>query len=103
MLRNERGYFLDSPELMRKLGFKPGEKLPDEGFGPVVVEDVMFMCEPSAGLYDIHKGKRVRSPRPHRVRYLCKACRSWVPCGRAAQHNKGKEHKLNYEIMVGRP
>ena len=102
MLRNERGRFLQSHELLPKLGFKPGGHLPVEGFGPVCVDDVLFYCEPAAGHFDVMTGKKVKSSR-HRIRYLCKACRAWIPFGRASQHNKGKSHKLNYEIMVGRP
>jgi hypothetical protein len=102
MLRNEWGRYMQSHELMPKLGFKRGGHLPKEGFGPMVVDDVMFMCEPADGLYDHMTGRKVKSNK-HRIRYLCKTCRVWVPFGRAGQHDKGRNHKLNYEIAMGRP
>ncbi|HEY7416893.1 MAG TPA: hypothetical protein VH593_17030 [Ktedonobacteraceae bacterium] len=92
MLRNSWGRFLHSHELMPLLGFKPGAHLPVEGFAPVVVQDVMFMCEPANGLMDASTGRKVKSSR-HRIRYLCKECGAWIPFGRAGQHVKGREHK----------
>jgi hypothetical protein len=84
MLKNERGYFLDNPEVLTKLGITNG-RLPREGFNPVEVDGVMFACEPSTG----------GPARPHRLKYYCIACRKWVPCGRAFQHCKGQPHKMN--------
>jgi hypothetical protein len=90
MLKNERGYFLDNSELLQKLGC--GSRLPEGGFDPVEVEGVMFICEPPNSVMG---RKRSR----HRLRYFCKACRIWVPCGRAGQHNRGKEHKAHQETV----
>ena len=86
---------MQSHELMPVLGFKRGGHLPAEGFGPVEVQGVLFFCEPA------QVGPRKSSK--HRIKYFCKACKTWVPFGRAGQHNKGRQHKLNHEIMVGRP
>jgi hypothetical protein len=88
MLKNERGYFLDNSELLQKLGC--GSRLPKEGFNPVEVDGVMFKCEPSTG------GRA----RPHRLQYFCKVCIEWIPCGRAGQHNRGRDHKYNHAQMV---
>jgi hypothetical protein len=102
MLKNQYGRYMQSHELLPLLGFIPGHHLPPEGMAPISVQGVMFMCTPADGLYDTFQGKKVKSSK-HRIHYLCEACDKWIPFGRAGQHNKGKEHKLNYEIMVGRP
>ena len=82
---------MQAHELLPTLGF-PGGHLPPEGFPPVEVDGVIFHCLPAT------PGRR-----KHRIEYLCSACRTWVPYGRAGQHVQGREHKLNHEIMVGRP
>ena len=92
MLKNKGGhYFMQHNELYEALGLNPKRHLPKDGFGPMVVDNVMFVCSPAG-----HGSK-------HRIRYFCEACERWIPFGRAWQHNKGKEHKLSYEVMQGRP
>jgi hypothetical protein len=89
MLKNERGWFLQSYELRPILGL--GAHLPSEGFEPVEVQGTMFKCEPAmAPRY--HNGRRVKVSK-HRLFYLCTDCRRWIPFGRASQHRKGAKHK----------
>lgn len=102
MLKNQWGRYMQSHELLPVLGFKPGGHLPKEGFKPVEVEGVLFYCEP-AGEPRVNSWGRKIGASKHRIHYFCKACRKWVPFGRAYQHNKGRQHKLNNEAMVGRP
>jgi hypothetical protein len=102
MLRNSRGQFLGASELFPLLGFKRGGHLPSEGFEPREVDGVMFRCDPAHESKVNSWGRTVGSSK-HRIHYLCKACDKWIPYGRAHQHVKGREHKLNHEIMVGRP
>ena len=81
------------------LGIPAGGHLPAEGFPERIVTDAhgnksMFMCLPADG-----KGRKSK----HRLFYRCIACKKWIPFGRAFQHRNGKEHKLNFEILAGRP
>lgn len=74
MLKNERGRFLQSYELMPLLGFKRGAHLPLAGFGPTEVQGTNFLCRPAKP-----------GERKHRLLFECK-CLRWVPFGRANQH-----------------
>jgi hypothetical protein len=93
MLKNDYGRFMQSYELLPLLGISRGGHLPPEGFDPVEVQGIIFKCEPSmAPRY--RNGRRVKSSK-HRVFYLCKDCTRWIPFGRAGQHRKGRQHKIN--------
>src|SRR5215467_5999208 len=104
-LYDEYGRLIDHPRLYPLLGFKRGHHLPKEGFEPRVVTDthgnsVMMKCEPVNPniRWSPYLGRYLKSSK-HRITYRCEACQKWIPYGRAGQHRKGKEHKLNYEIM----
>jgi hypothetical protein len=90
MLKNSYGRFMQSYELLPKLGFKPGHHLPPEGFGPTEVDGVTFICEPATSSRVNSYGRTISSSK-HRLFYLC-SCKKWIPCGRASQHMKGKSH-----------
>lgn len=75
MLKNARGRYLQSHELMPLLGFKPGEHLPRQGF-QLTVQGVVFVCN------DANNGK-------HRISFVCK-CKRLIPFGRAGQHINSK-------------
>jgi hypothetical protein len=91
MLKNSYGRFMQSHELLPVLGFKPGSHLPREGFGPMEVQGVTFVCEPANPSFVNTYGGTVSSSKT-RLFYLC-SCRKWIPCGRAGQHLKGKDHR----------
>lgn len=76
MLKNAKGRFLQSHELMPLLGFTYGQHLPKEGFPPRELQGVMFKCLPAKPL---RKG--------HRLLVLC-GCGRWMPFGRMGQHAK---------------
>lgn len=97
MLRDKYGRQINHFALYPLLGFKHGQHLPKEGFGPRVVVDEqgnesLLKCEPASGAYA-----------KHRIFYECESCKRWIPYGRANQHRNGREHKLNYEVRAGRP
>lgn len=94
MLKNQRGWFLQSYELLPLLGVPAGGHLPKEGFGPVEVQGVRFMCRPALAPRLRPDGRIVKVSR-HRLVYLCEACQKWIPTGRAYQHRKGRVHKNN--------
>lgn len=87
MLRNSRGYFLQSHELLPKLGIK--HKLPKAGFDPIEIDGVTFKCLPAAEPVIVKSwftGKEgPKKSSKHRLLFLC-TCDKWVPCGRAGQH-----------------
>lgn len=87
-----RNGFVHHHELYPLLGLRRGQHLPPEGFPFREVQGVKFMCLPATG---------ARSK--HRILYICEACGRAVPFGRAAQHNRGAEHRLNHETMTGNP
>jgi hypothetical protein len=91
MLKNSYGRFMQSHELLPVLGFKPGCHLPPEGFGPMEVQGVTFICEPATPARMGKYGRLISSSK-HRIFYLC-SCRKWIPAGRAGQHFKGKSHR----------
>lgn len=93
MLKNKNGWFLQTWELYPLLGLKPGAHLPPEGFPQREIQGVQFKCNPAG-----NGGRRG----PHRVFYLCEDCDRWVPFGRAGQHRKGREHKLNQIVKTVR-
>jgi len=92
MLRNQWGRFMQSRELLPALGLRPGRHIPAEGFGPTIVGGTIFCCEPAG-----------RNRRLHRIFYRCEACERWLPFGRAGQHEKGREHRLNFALVHGQP
>jgi hypothetical protein len=94
MLRNERGWFLQNHELYPLLGIQAGGKLPREGFDPKEVQGVLFKCEPARAPRYTDRGRRVKVSK-HRLLYLCRECERWIPFGRAGQHRKGRNHKVN--------
>jgi|SRR5262245_31348849 len=112
MLRNQWGRQMAHYELYPLLGFNRGAHLPKEGFLERMVTDshgnsVCMMClpanEPKPRANKSVWDSRAPKSSKHRLFYLCEDCHCWVPFGRAGQHRKGREHKLNHEIAVGRP
>src|SRR5688572_22568597 len=93
MLKNERGRYLQSHELMPILGFKPGGHLPKEGFPPRRVEhngqSAMFVCYAASG-----KGNRS----PHRLKVMCEVCAKYIPFGRFGQHIPACINKMEEAI-----
>jgi hypothetical protein len=92
MLKNGNGWFLQNHELYPLLGI--GHKLPADGFEPVEVQGVQFKCEPAKAPRYTDRGRKVKVSK-HRLFYMCKECKRWVPFGRAYQHRKGQLHKDN--------
>jgi len=100
---------IQQPELYELLGLKPGQHLPVEGFRERTVTDThgnqaQFFCLPAnepAPRDGSLKGCRKSSK--HRIYMHCDACMKWIPFGRAWQHRKGKEHKVNFALMAGEP
>ena len=95
MLKNERGWNLQHHELYPLLGLKSGSHLPDEGFGPVEVQGITFVCRPAGRPTKRRWDGTWAKPCKHRIYYLCEVCERWIPFGRAGQHRKGTEHKAN--------
>jgi hypothetical protein len=97
MLKNQYGRFMQAHELLPLFGIPSGHHLPKEGFGIREIQGVQFMCRPAAEprTYERYGLQRKVKVSKHRLFYLCKECRAWIPYGRAGQHVKGKEHKEN--------
>ncbi len=76
-IREVWGHYPDVRELYPLLGLLPNHHLPEAGLPVTDVRGVWFRCDPATG-----GGRRG----PHRVRYLCVPCDTWVPFGRSMQH-----------------
>lgn len=101
-------YQITQPELYERLGFGKGDHLPTEGFEPRIVTDAhgnlaTIKCLPANEIKPVNQWGRRPSNAKARIFMHCDACAKWIPFGRMMQHRKGREHKLNFEITVGRP
>lgn len=91
ILRDEHGRQVQHNDMYKALGLDPNKHIPPDFHGFMQVEGVTVIIEKSKG------GSK------HRIFYWCGGCERKVPFGRAHQHMKGREHKLNCEIVAGRP
>ena len=104
MLKNDHGWYLQNHELYPRLQAVIGweghvSRLPVEGFGPVEVQGVQFICHPQSQATKTNwRGKPVHRS-AHRLMFMCPACAEWIPFGRAGQHRKGQKHQANRDKM----
>jgi hypothetical protein len=99
-IRDNYGRIVQSRDMMRLLGLRPGAHLPDGGMEERTIQGVRVWVTHIVHHPDEHPSRdRRRGPRPHRIMCACSVCGKAVPFGRLFQH--GAVHRAD-DSAVGR-
>jgi hypothetical protein len=86
MVRDQRGWNAQNPEMLRLLGLPAKAKLPEAGMAPRYIQGIKVWINPIPEGPPCPRRLNPGTVRPHRIMAQCPLCAKAVSAGRLFQH-----------------